>query len=378
MKSFRVLKIVSILCSVAIGLFAAFWSMNGVETLFPSVSAASASDTVRTPTDPVLIRFSEPLSDRGSIGAVSVVPSRPFQTEWRDGGKTLAVLPLDRWDPGSRYSINLAGGKDGYLKTVPSASFPFSVPDYPNLLSFQPANGATDVLLDIEDPITVSLDRSASDFYLDFRLSPTFQVAYENDPDKTTFRILPKEPLRSDTEYVLSVYAKWRSESDGTYRLLGETRFRTVAEQPAEWAKDINERAIQAKRYAHPLRTVGKYIDINLENQIMMIFQDGVVQDAYPISSGKRGMETPKGEYAIRNKADRAWSKAYGLFMPNWMALVPDGKFGIHELPEWPGGYKEGANHLGIPVSHGCVRLGVGPAKRVFDWTEIGTVAIVH
>ena len=89
-------------------------------------------------------------------------------------------------------------------------------------------------------------------------------------------------------------------------------------------------------------------------------------------------MNTPAGEYAIRNKAPRVWSRAYGLFMPYWMALVPDGKFGIHELPEWPGGYKEGANHLGIPVSHGCVRLGVGPAQRVFEWTEINTPVIIY
>jgi lipoprotein-anchoring transpeptidase ErfK/SrfK len=64
--------------------------------------------------------------------------------------------------------------------------------------------------------------------------------------------------------------------------------------------------------------------------------------------------------------------------MPFWMAVAADGKFGIHELPEWPGGYKEGANHLGIPVSHGCIRLGVGPAKQVYDWTEVGTPVVIY
>jgi lipoprotein-anchoring transpeptidase ErfK/SrfK len=64
--------------------------------------------------------------------------------------------------------------------------------------------------------------------------------------------------------------------------------------------------------------------------------------------------------------------------MPYWMAIVPGGKFGIHELPEWPGGYKEGANHLGTPVSHGCVRLGVGPAQTVYNWADIGTPVVVH
>jgi len=50
----------------------------------------------------------------------------------------------------------------------------------------------------------------------------------------------------------------------------------------------------------------------------------------------------------------------------------------IHELPYWPNGYREGENHLGVKVSHGCVRLGIGPAKYVFDWAEIGTPVYVH
>ncbi len=106
--------------------------------------------------------------------------------------------------------------------------------------------------------------------------------------------------------------------------------------------------------------------------------ENGKVLDAYLVSSGKRGMGTPIGEHAIYNKFPRAYSKAYGLYMPYWMAIVPDGKMGLHELPEWPGGYKEGANHLGTPVSHGCVRLGVGPAKIVYDWADIGTPVIVY
>ena len=63
--------------------------------------------------------------------------------------------------------------------------------------------------------------------------------------------------------------------------------------------------------------------------------------------------------------------------MPYWMAFDNRG-YGLHELPEWPGGYKEGASHLGHRVSHGCVRLGVGAAKKLYDWAEVGTLVIVQ
>ncbi|HCU70535.1 MAG TPA: hypothetical protein DIC35_02130 [Candidatus Moranbacteria bacterium] len=122
----------------------------------------------------------------------------------------------------------------------------------------------------------------------------------------------------------------------------------------------------------------GKRIDINLATQTLTRYQDGKAIGSYKISSGKRSMPTPKGTFEIHSKARRAWSEEYKLFMPYWMAFTPSGSHGIHELPEWPNGAKEGAKHLGVPVSHGCVRLGVGAARAVYDWAPVGTPVIIH
>lgn len=121
-----------------------------------------------------------------------------------------------------------------------------------------------------------------------------------------------------------------------------------------------------------------KRIEINLAKQKLSIFENGKLLGIYAISSGKRSMPTPKGTFQIYSKTRRAWSEKYALFMPYWMAFTPSGSHGIHELPEWPNGTKEGASHLGIPVSHGCVRLGVGPAKTVYYWADIGTPVVIR
>ena len=71
--------------------------------------------------------------------------------------------------------------------------------------------------------------------------------------------------------------------------------------------------------------------------EVMTLFEDGRVVDIFLISSGKPGMDTPAGQYAIYNKHPRRWSRQYESFMPFWMANTSDGKYGIHELPEWPG-----------------------------------------
>lgn len=248
----------------------------------------------------------------------------------------------------------------------------------PRVVSVMPIDGAKDVLLGIEDPIVVRFESSVNRFFIDFRLDPPVEVAYENNADKTEFRIVPKEPLRDGAEYSLTIAYRPRTDASSEAKELVKERFTTLPPQPTTWSQDAAVRLDEAKRLTRAKVREGKYIDINLASQVMTIFEDGKAVESFLVSSGKPGMDTPKGSYQIRNKAPRPWSKAYSLFMPHWMAIVPDGKFGIHELPEWPGGYKEGAAHLGRPVSHGCVRLGVGAAKRVYEWTDIGTNVVIY
>jgi lipoprotein-anchoring transpeptidase ErfK/SrfK len=246
----------------------------------------------------------------------------------------------------------------------------------PRVTDIVPASGAQDVLLDIEDPIVVKFADSVKSYHIRFELDPSIELLYENNPEKTEFRLLPKEPLREGTRYTLRISYVSRETPDASYRPLSEMSFTTLA-SPVVPERSVVTRLNEALNGAVAKRE-GRYIDVDLTHQTMILFDNGQAVGSYLISSGKRGMDTPKGEFSIHNKAPRPWSKAYGLYMPYWMAFTADGKFGIHELPEWPGGYKEGANHLGLPVSHGCVRLGVGSAKEVYDWTETGTVVLVH
>ncbi|MBI2637233.1 MAG: L,D-transpeptidase family protein [Parcubacteria group bacterium] len=121
----------------------------------------------------------------------------------------------------------------------------------------------------------------------------------------------------------------------------------------------------------------GKVIIIDLSDQTLSYYQDGFRLGTFPTSTGKPGYATPVGEHAVNRKTDLAYSRTYGLYMPYWMSFIGN-HYGIHELPYWPGGAREGENHLGIAVSHGCVRLGVGPAKTLFEWAEVGTPVIVQ
>ncbi|MFA6170872.1 MAG: L,D-transpeptidase family protein [Patescibacteria group bacterium] len=120
-----------------------------------------------------------------------------------------------------------------------------------------------------------------------------------------------------------------------------------------------------------PKARLGKKIEINAgKEQTLYYYLGGVRLGQFRVSTGKPGMPTPKGNFTIKNKSPKAWSKTYKLWMPYWLGM---GNFGIHELPVWPNGYREGAGHIGKPVSHGCIRLPIGDAKILYDWAEVGT-----
>ncbi|KKP88785.1 MAG: ErfK/YbiS/YcfS/YnhG family protein [Berkelbacteria bacterium GW2011_GWA2_35_9] len=136
-------------------------------------------------------------------------------------------------------------------------------------------------------------------------------------------------------------------------------------------ATKIVEQPFQPGLYA------GKYIEIDLSTQRLAAFNGQNKDYEFVVSSGKWSMPTPSGTFTINSKNPRAYSSKYNLYMPYWMAFIGS-TYGLHALPEWANGYKEGENHLGVPVSHGCVRLSTENASTLYNWAEIGTTVVIH
>lgn len=129
-------------------------------------------------------------------------------------------------------------------------------------------------------------------------------------------------------------------------------------------------------------RDLVRYIEIDLAKQRLSVYRLGRILGEYRVSTGKWSMPTPTGTFTTRNKIRTAYSRRYQLYMDYWMAITPDGAYGIHALPYWilKNGSRvyEGTDHLGTPVSHGCIRLHPSAAKTVHDWAPVGTTVIIH
>lgn len=119
-----------------------------------------------------------------------------------------------------------------------------------------------------------------------------------------------------------------------------------------------------------------KLIEVDVSRQRLWLHHEGKVIAEYLTSTGASGMPTPTGTFRVLSKESNHWSATYRLYMPYSLRFY-NGYY-IHELPYWPGGYREGEDHLGTPVSHGCIRLGIGAAEKVFSFAGIGTKIVIH
>lgn len=120
-----------------------------------------------------------------------------------------------------------------------------------------------------------------------------------------------------------------------------------------------------------------KSIHINLDTQKMHVKLGDYTVREFTISSGASSTPTPRGDYKIILKqTTRVGGKEPHYIMPNFMMFDERG-YGLHALPSLKGRgdsfWTEAKSHIGIPVSHGCVRMLPDESQFLFDFADIGT-----
>jgi len=286
--------------------------------------------------------------------------------------KNFQLVPEQSLNPDANYQViayeSYQGkdNKDWYQREV--ANFQFRTLSTPVVQKIIPADKGDNVTEFQPIKIYFSKPMDQANWQSFIEITPAVQGAVQWEDEGKTFIYKPYR-WAQDTTYAIKVKGGWRAADNSTLKQDFLASFHSY-----------NSSGIVGKLQTannEPKIASGKYIDINLSKQLLTIFKDGTNMGTYRVSTGKAAMPTPTGTYSVLNKQRKRWSKEYHLFMPYWMQFTRAGH-GIHELPEWPSGYKEGANHLGTPVSHGCVRLGVGAAATVYNFTDVGTPVYTH
>jgi L,D-transpeptidase catalytic domain len=134
-------------------------------------------------------------------------------------------------------------------------------------------------------------------------------------------------------------------------------------------------------------------VEINLEEQMAFLLQNGRVVLASPISSGRYGHLTERGSFKILEKERNHYSSMYGKIVdPRGntvvadadadMAVPPGEKFipaPMHYFMRFTGADGMHAGYLpGYPASHGCVRMPQQYAIAFFNAVNVGTPVTVY
>jgi hypothetical protein len=105
---------------------------------------------------------------------------------------------------------------------------------------------------------------------------------------------------------------------------------------------------------------------VSLPEQNLYVYRNGVRIGRSTVSTGKKGHRTPTGVFTVLQKKVDHESNIYkGAKMPHMQRLT------------WTGIAMHAGALPGYPASHGCVRLPVDFAAKLYSVTSIGTTVIV-
>lgn len=217
------------------------------------------------------------------------------------------------------------------------------------------------------------------------RASPTvvsnFQGLIFNIPPTTDFgwivdlatpRISPDinstpvgDPLLRET--VVNVYDQVEAQGT-TWYMIGMN----------QWVDRTKIRVVSPKTEAPEGVENGRWIEINLEEQILAVYENNYLIFATLIATGFEPYYTQPGLFQVYDKVELgtmqgsfAADKTDFYYLENvpW-TLYYDGARAIH------GAYWR--TYFGYEQSHGCVNLSIGDSRWVYEWADLGDYVYVY
>jgi lipoprotein-anchoring transpeptidase ErfK/SrfK len=122
-----------------------------------------------------------------------------------------------------------------------------------------------------------------------------------------------------------------------------------------------------------------RWIEVDLDQQVVQLHDGQRTVGKYPASTGRGDSPstlTYTGTFQVYSKTKPlTYLSEYDVYVSDWVGFDQEHAIGFHSLPV----DKQGRvvdSRLGMPVSHGCVR--VGNAAAIFSFATIGMKVIIH
>jgi len=111
-----------------------------------------------------------------------------------------------------------------------------------------------------------------------------------------------------------------------------------------------------------PVSAGAERVVISLTDQIAYLYRGDTLMAVATISTGRDDKPSPTGVFSVLDKKPFYRSKKYDNAPMPWMQRIDQYGVALH------GGYNPG-----YPASHGCIRLPLAFAKKLYSVTGVGT-----
>ncbi len=323
---------------------------------------------MQPPADCLPLGPSEHLTAMARLGMS--FPLQPLPATMLDPGLKALPYLYYRVDPatgtGFYPSLDAAQAKDGAARIIPSGSILYvvynDVVDTGKGIYFQLPSG----LWMPGDGSRVSLPEAQPG--LEFSSTPRngFGWILDHQTPVTSQPGNGGAPIRTLALYdVVQVYSKQNIE-DADWYLIG----------PNEWVQGHKIAAVFPNTMPQAGVTNGRWIDVNLAEQTLAVYDNQQLVFATVMASGVEPLWTRPGLFQIYQKKEieimsggQGTSEYYYLENVPW-TMYFDKARALH------GAYWRA--RLGYPQSHGCVNLTVGDSHWLFNWAQEGDWVYVH
>ena len=158
----------------------------------------------------------------------------------------------------------------------------------------------------------------------------------------------------------------WTDYSDGSYASRQDRHPDIPRQKPPQKRGAAGKKAIVAEKEAGTKPQGPLVIVVSIERQKVTVYDTNGVFAESPVSTGMKGHSTPMGVFSVIQKHKFHHSNIYsGAPMPYMQRIT------------WSGVAMHAGVLPGYPASHGCIRMPMAFAVKMWNWTKMGARVIV-
>ncbi|MBW4564080.1 MAG: L,D-transpeptidase [Mojavia pulchra JT2-VF2] len=205
-------------------------------------------------------------------------------------------------------------------------------------------------------------------------------VSNEPMPRKSTSKLSATKRHNTKSRIKAKNVAKVTDEPKKTRLLVQEKQQNLAA---SIWPQSLLPKALAQQNLFNNNKYSDRQVVVDLSDRRAYVYRSDVVIASYPIAVGKKGWETPTGNFQVMYKQhDPIWRHPITdqVFEPG-----PDSPLGERWISFWSDGHNQIGFHgtpntevMGTAISHGCLRMRNPDVRLLYEQVKVGTPVIVR